>query len=87
MPVRALVCDNLWCVDPKQRRLLNGYISYLINCCLDTGRETIPQTDKSGSKAHSVETNMSNIIDRIWVDSGRPCNGHVAQIMRQTRSN
>jgi hypothetical protein len=95
IPVGAVICDHSNCTDSSHNASLNQYASSIIDCCFRAAESSIPFTGHNvghkgaipGWNEHVQPLRDKALLwHKIWVDSGRPHDGWVAQIRRFTRA-
>lgn len=94
LPVEALLCRDVLCHDNSHINLLNGFVSDISHACLSAGAVSLPSTTRCGTRGHipgwtefvAPARDKAIMWHKIWVESGRPRSGVVADIMRKTRA-
>jgi hypothetical protein len=95
LPVEALSCCDLNCVNICHNRAVSKYCEGIYACCLKAGSATIPLSGQSkningGGIAGRNEyvrpyRDKSLFWHKIWKEAGSPRNGALADIMRSIR--
>jgi len=94
LPTEALLCRDLFCNDKSHISLLNGFVSDISQACLSAGVASLPCTSRSGARGRipgwtefvAPARDKAIMWHKIWVESGRPRAGVIADIMRKTRA-
>jgi len=94
LPVSVLLCNDFMCKDCQHADILNKYSNDIIQCCLDAAQSSIPSTSPRvdsktipGWNEYVAPAREKAIFwHNIWLESGRPHLGIIADIMRRTRA-
>lgn len=94
IPVEAIACHDPLCKNVNHSLELNTYASAITDACITAANINIPHTGWAGGRkpipgwTEHVEPvrNKSVFWHKIWIESGRPKTGVVADIMRRTRA-
>ena len=85
-------CNDLNCRKTEHLKAITDYCVSLVNICIDAGAETFPKCSPQKhlkpywSEMIQPHKDCSLFWHSIWVENGKPRNGIIAQIMRQTRA-
>ena len=85
-------CNDLNCRKTEHLKAITDYCVSLVDICIDADAETFPKcSPKKHLKPYWSEMiqphkDCSLFWHSIWVENGKPRNGIIAQIMRQTRA-
>jgi len=92
IPNHVLMCHDVLCKDSSHRNDIDKLCSSIIQCCLNAGKQSIPSRVKfkhciPGWKEYvKPERERSLFWHWIWLESDKPNNGYVYDIMKKTRS-
>lgn len=84
-------CENILCDNVKHKELIDKYCNKIINVCIDAGKQIFPHSGKDFKPVPTWNDEVKELRDRslfwhnVWIQSGKPATGHVADIMRDTR--
>ena len=85
------MCKDLLCSNEDHALAINKYSNDIVNCCISAGEQTFPVVKhRTRSKPYwneivAPKRNTVLFWGRIWRDCGRPTNGTVANIYKQTK--
>ena len=92
LPTSCIECNDYFCVNDTHRSDITRYCNELIMSCLSAGWSVFPMCfPRKPLKPYfnniiAPHKEQSLLWHAIWVNAGRPREGIVAQIMRQTRA-
>ena len=92
LPRESLFCCDMNCTNVEHRQSLYKYAHDLIEACHLSGIASIPRAGHSTNCVPGWSEHVKPFHDKsmfwhnLWVESGRPRNGTVADVMRRTRA-
>ena len=91
IPHNAINCSDVLCRDAIHLTAIDDLCSAIIDACIRSSKQCIPSAGSSGRTVAGWSQNVKSEKEHslfwhwIWIDCGKPTQGHVYMIMKQTR--
>ena len=94
IPFDAIQCSDLKCQCKNHINAINKYCKDIVDICLEASNVTIPVRNSSktskiipGWNEHCESLRQASLFwHHMWIQCGRPHNGHIAEVMRRVRA-